>query len=58
MIEARYAPLSPSLIRRGSRLADDGPAIRFTLSSALADDIRLFAITWAAGFAFFLAYLG
>lgn len=56
MNEALYAPLTPSLVRRGSTTAHP-PAIRLTLSSSLADDVRLFAVTWAAGFAFFLAYL-
>lgn len=56
MIEASYAPLSATLIRRPPPPADAG-AIRITLSSPLGDDIRLFAFTWAAGFSFFLAFV-
>ena len=55
MIQADFAPLTASFIRRG---ALPQPSVaRIALSSSLAEDIRLFAITWATGFVFFLAYL-
>jgi hypothetical protein len=56
MIEAQYAPLSAALIRRSRAWPTEQP-IRITLSPAVVEDIRLFALTWAAGFAFFLALL-
>ena len=56
MIEAQYATLSPALIRRGSWFASERP-IRIVLSPAVMEDIRLFAVTWAAGFAFFLTFV-
>jgi hypothetical protein len=56
MIEAQYAPLSAALIRRSGAWPAEQP-IRITLSPAVMEDIRLFALTWAAGFAFFLAFV-
>ncbi len=55
MIQAPFAPLTAAFIRRGSG-PPDAPAIRITLSSPLFEDVRLFAVTWATGFVFLLAF--
>ena len=56
MIEASFAPLTATSIRRRAPLPVE-PIVRIALSSSLVEDIRLFAVTWATGFAFFLAFL-
>ncbi|NNC72907.1 MAG: hypothetical protein HKN78_08530 [Sphingomonadaceae bacterium] len=57
--DSLYAPLTAKLIRR---IADDEP-IAFgpppvPARSELAENARLFTITWAGGFVFFLMFLG
>jgi hypothetical protein len=56
MNEAVYAPLAPTLIRRPFRAACD-VAVRPSSAAGMADDLRLFAFTWAAGFVFMIAFL-
>ena len=56
MIEAEYAPLTASLIRGPAARPIEQP-IRIALSPAAIEDARFFALTWAAGFVFFLAFV-
>ena len=57
--ESGSAPLTAAMIRRAPPPAADGPLPieAAAVSSAWREDVRLFAITWAAGFVFFLAFL-
>jgi hypothetical protein len=57
MDEALYAPLTAALIRRARPSFGDWYH-EAQPGSSLADDFRFFATSWAAGFAFFLLYLG
>ena len=59
MISAPYpfASLGPRLVRT-SRSSWEMPVAPARLpASSLNEDLRFFALSWAAGFLFFLAYL-
>lgn len=57
--ESRHASLTAALIRRARPPvgAEPGMIDAAVLPSAWREDVRLFAVTWAAGFLFFLAFL-
>lgn len=54
-----FAPLTAAMIRRASLAAEPPAAAEQVAPSARGwrDDLRLFAVTWAAGFVFFLVFL-
>ena len=59
--ESACAPLTAAMIRRAAPPAVGPSPIEpaaETPPSGWRDDLRLFAITWAAGFVFFLAFIG
>lgn len=57
--ESLYPPLTAALIKRAWPAKDGAPApAREARRSELADNLRLFGITWAGGFVFFLTFLG
>lgn len=56
-----FAPLTAAMVRRGPAPAWDG-ASEYEVEEAAPGpswhaDVRLFAITWAAGFVFFLTFI-
>ena len=55
-----YSPLTATLIRRAPAPPSAEPATIEDAAprSAWRDDLRLFAVTWAMGFVFFLAFIG
>lgn len=62
--EVRFARLSGTLVRRADRSFDHGyrdaaapDEPQAGAKSGLLADLRLFAITWAAGFLFFITLL-
>lgn len=58
--DSYYPPLTADLIRR-DRCDDSAVALRrppFPRRSELAEDAKLFTITWAGGFVFFLTFIG
>lgn len=58
--ESRYAPLTADLIRRECDF-DDVILLRrppFPRRSELAENAKLFTMTWAGGFVFFLTFIG
>ena len=57
-----FAALTDALIRRASTsfhdgCPDGGAAWQAAAAPGWREDVRLFAITWAAGFVFFLTFL-
>ncbi len=58
-VESGHASLTAAMIRRAPPpLADEPVAIEPAApASSWRDDLRLFAITWAAGFVFFMVFL-
>jgi len=56
-----YAPLTAALVRRSPAPAwidaAEDEAVADAAVSAWYADLRLFAITWAAGFVFFLTFI-
>ncbi|MBC7985470.1 MAG: hypothetical protein H7X93_02180 [Sphingomonadaceae bacterium] len=57
--QRRYPPLTAALIKRQSvfRAPPERP-IRLPMRSEIAENMRLFTITWAGGFVFFLTLIG
>ena len=60
--ESTHAPLTAAMIRRAAPLAaanaETFPPVEAAASSRWREDLRLFAVTWAMGFVFFLAFIG
>ncbi len=61
--ESAYAPLTAAMIRRAPPLPAiepnaAGPVAEPDAPAAWREDLRLFVVTWAAGFVFFLAFIG
>lgn len=55
--DSLYPPLTADLIRRAVEpIAAIAPP--FPRKSEFAENARLFAITWAGGFVFFMTFLG
>lgn len=58
--DSLYAPLTADLVRRASDF-EGVVALRrppFSRRSEFAENAKLFTITWAGGFVFFLTFLG
>lgn len=58
--ESRYAPLTADLIRRACE-TETAVTLRrppFPRRSEFAENAKLFTMTWAGGFVFFLTFLG
>ena len=53
-----FAPLTAAMIRRApSPGVEPVPVASQEVAGGWRDDVRLFGITWAAGFVFFLVFL-